>query len=583
MDNRRYIKVLEEIAARLQIRGDNPFRIRAFERAARALDDLDEPVETRLDDGSVTEISGIGASIAEDLAAIRASGTCPLLEELRTLLPPGLTDLLQVQGLGPRKVGTLWKALGIEDLAQLEAEAQAGRVGSLKGFGKKTEANILQEIERLRSHAGRTPAAEAWPQAVRILSWLRDMQEVERAEIAGSLRRGRETVGDLDIVVASLEPAPIMQRFVDDDDVSEVLAHGDTKSSVRLQSGLQADLRVVPPEVFGATLHHFTGSKEHNVQLRQRAQKRGLRVSEWGVFRKGEGDDDSQERIACGSEEEIFAAVGLPWIPPELREDRGEIERAESTEGLPSLVGLDDLVADLHLHTTWSDGRHSIDAMTEAAMALGHAYLCITDHSGSLKVANGLDGERLRAQIDEIDAWNDAHDGHFRLLKGLEVDILEDGSIDMEPEVLERLDWVVGSIHQWMKQDSDTMTQRLVRAVHSGWLSAVGHPTTRIVGRRDGIAFDFDALLDACLEMGVALEVNSSPWRLDLDERNIKRVLERGPLMLTINTDAHHTDELQQLHFGVRTARRAWTPPDRVLNTLPLEAFLERRRKPEAA
>ncbi|TVR01705.1 MAG: DNA polymerase/3'-5' exonuclease PolX [Deltaproteobacteria bacterium] len=567
MENGTYVARLEEIADLLQVTGANPFRVRAFQKAARVIDGMAEDLDTVLAEGEVTAVDGIGKSIAEDLRQIRERGSCDLLDELRASLPDGITDLLRVQGLGPKKVKALYEELGIGDLDALEARASEGRIAGLKGFGARTEEKILKEVERLRRTAGRTPLAEAWPHAERLLGLLREVSGVERAEIAGSLRRGRETVGDLDFVVASREPGPVMEAFATDGDVEEVVARGDTKTTIRLSGGLSADVRVVPPEVFGATLHHFTGSKEHNVAIRSRALKRGLRVSEWGVFRRdGEdgGDATDGELVACATEEDIFAAVGLPFIPPELREDRGEIGAAEE-DRLPELVTLEDIVADLHMHTTASDGRHSVARMAEAARDRGLKRIAITDHSRSLTVANGLDARRLRAQMEEIDAYN-AGDPAVRVLKGLEVDILEDGALDMDDDVLAALDWVVGSVHQWMGQDPQTMTERLLRAIGSGFLHALGHPTGRLVGRRDGFTFDVDAVFDACADAGVALEVNASPWRVDLDDRLIQRALERDRLMLTINTDAHSTAELGQMHFGVRMARRGGCPRSRVVN-----------------
>lgn len=565
MDNQAYVALLEEIADLLQVTSANPFRVRAFQKAARVIDGLADPLDPLLEAGDVTHLDGIGKSIAEDLAEMRARGSCGLLDELRASLPAGITDLLRVQGLGPKKVKALYEELGIGDLEALEARAAEGRIAGLKGFGARTEEKILQEIERLRRYAGRTPLAEAWPPAARLLETLRAVPGVVRAEIAGSLRRGRETVGDLDFVVGSEDPDPVMEAFATAEGVEEVVARGDTKTTVRLRSGLSADVRVVPPAVFGATLHHFTGSKEHNVEMRSRAQRRGLRVSEWGVFRRTDDDAGEEELVACASEEDIFAAVGLPWIAPELREGRGEIDRAEAGT-LPDLVTLDDIVADLHMHTTASDGRHSIAEMATAAAQRGLKRIAITDHSRSLTVANGLSADRLRAQMDEIDAYN-AGSPALQVLRGLEVDILEDGGLDMDDDVLDALDWVVGSVHQWMNQDEATMTRRLLRAIGSGRLHALGHPTGRLVGRRDGFVFDVDAVFDACEEAGVALEVNASPWRVDLDDRLIRRALERDRLRLTINTDAHSTADLDQMHFGVRMARRGGASPDRIVNT----------------
>ena len=413
MDNERYAALLSEMADLLQVVGANPFKVRAIQRAARALDGLDEPIDARIDAGTVTELDGFGASIASELTEMKARGSSSGLDQLRAELPAGIGDVLKVQGLGPKKVGALWTKLGIGSIDALEEAAQAGQLEDLKGFGKKTVEKILKEIERLRAFSGRVPYADAAPVAARLVAWLRALPEVERAEVAGSLRRHRETVGDLDFVVASSEPWPIMEAFAAHPEVEEVIAKGETKTSVYLQGGMSADLRVVPGEVFGATLHHFTGSKDHNIAMRARALKRGLRVSEWGVFRRTEASsgagptDVVEERVACATEEDIFAAVDLPFIAPELREGRGEIEAAEAS-ALPALVTLEGIRGDLHMHTTASDGRATVAEMAAAGAARGLTYVCITDHSQALTVANGLTPDRLRAQQAEIDALNAA-------------------------------------------------------------------------------------------------------------------------------------------------------------------------------
>lgn len=582
MENAVYVERLEEIAALLEIRGDNPFKIRAFERAARAIDTLSGTLESRIDAGTVLEIDGIGKSIALDLAALRATGTCDVLDDLRATLPAGLLDVLRVQGLGPKKVRKLYEELAVDGLDSLEAAAKAGRVATLAGFGAKTEQKVLAEIDRLRAFAGRVPFHRARPVADSVLAALRAHPDVVRAEIAGSLRRARESVKDLDIVAASANPTAVMHAFVNLPGVVEVVAHGETKSTVRFVGDIPADLRVVPPEVFGATLHHFTGSKEHNVEMRARAIKRGLRVSEWGVFeRTGPGDDAPERLIACATEEDIFAAVGLPFIPPELREGRGEIAQAEQG-ALPDLVTVASIQGDLHMHTTASDGNNTVEQMAAAAAARGLRYICITDHSRSLTVANGLSRDRLLAQHAQIAELNHAG-APLRVLSGLEADILADGAIDMDPDVLEQLDWVVGSVHSQMNQAPDVMTARLLRAVRSGLISAIGHPTGRLIGSRSPFEFDVDAVLDACVDMGVALEINASPERLDLNDALIRRVLERDGLWLTINTDAHSVEGFAALQWGVGMARRGGAPRARVLNALDVDAFLRQRRRPRAA
>jgi DNA polymerase (family 10) len=578
LTNAQFAGHLEDIAQLLQVVGANTFKVRAFQNAARTIEKLPEPLADRIAAGTVTSIDGIGKSIAADLIELSERGSCTVLDELRAQLPAGLPRLLDIQGLGPKKVQKLYHELGIGDIDTLEAFARDGRLADLDGFGKRTEEKILAEIQRLRAFTGRTPFARAMPLASELLAFIRSLPDVARAEIGGSLRRMRETVGDLDFVCASERPAPIMSAFATHPLVEEIIARGDTKTSVYLRGGISADLRVVPPAVFGATLHHFTGSKEHNVQMRARALKAGLRVSEWGVFRR---DGDTETPIACATEEDIFAAVGLPWIAPELREGDQEIETAEK-HGLPELVTLAHIRSDLHMHTTWSDGAVDIAAMSAAAAARGRAFICITDHSRSLTIANGLSRERLLAQIDTIDAFNATHPA-VPVLKGLEVDILEDGELDMDVDVLERLDWVVGSIHSRFNQPTEVVTARLVHAIQSGLISAIGHPTGRMIGQRDGYSFDLPTIIEACEAMGVALEINAAPERLDLNDTMVKQVLRTSNVWLTINTDAHSPDGMDSMAFGVGMARRGWAPRDRVLNTLPLDEFLKQRRKPAAA
>jgi DNA polymerase (family 10) len=578
LTNAQFAGLLEEIGQLLQVAGANTFKVRAFQNAARAIEKFPDSIALRVQAGTVTDIDGIGKSIASDLAQMLERGSCDALDQLRAELPAGIMKLLEIQGLGPKKVQKLYQTLGIGDIDTLEAMAKDGQLAALDGFGKKTEEKILAEIQRLRAFAGRTPFAKAMPLAVRLLDFLRETEGVQKAEIAGSLRRRRETVGDLDFVVASERPAPIMDAFASHPLVEEIIAKGETKTSVYLQGGLAADLRVVPPEVFGATLHHFTGSKEHNVEMRSRAIKRGLRVSEWGVFKR---DGDTETPIACHSEEDIFRAVDLPWIPPELREGDGEIDAAEAGT-LVTPVALADIRSDLHMHTTWSDGAVSVEAMSAAGAERGREFICITDHSRSLTIANGLSRERLLAQIDEIDAFN-ATNPACRVLKGLEVDILEHGELDMDDDVLERLDWVVGSIHSRMNQPIDVVTRRLTAAVRSGLISAIGHPTGRLIGHRDGYEFDLAAIIEACEAMGVALEINASPERLDLNDRMVRQVLRDSKVWLTVNTDAHSPDGMDNMVWGVGMARRGGAAAERVINTLPLSEFEAARRKPARA
>lgn len=579
MENFRYAQLLEESAQLMQVLDESGFRVRAFERAARVVEGLSTPIPELLDNGTITEIPGIGKGIAAELEEYRQTRSSENLERLRASLPPDISTLFDVSGLGPKRIRLIWQSLGVGNLNELEAAARSGQLAELPGLGAKTVANILKEIQRVRSSEGRKPFAIARRSADEVLAFLSLLPDVQRVEVAGSLRRGRITVKDLDFVVASTNPTAVMDAFVTMPNVLETIAKGDTKSAVILEGNLSCDLRVVEPAVFGATLHHFTGSKDHNIKMRQRAVARGLRISEYGVFQRA--DDDSESPIACATEADIYAAVGLPWIAPELREDGGEIEAAEAGK-LPELIALEDIRSDLHMHSTYSDGRATIEEMALAAKERGLSYICMTDHSGSLYVANGLDRDRLLAQIAEIDALNERLEG-IRVLKGLEVDILADGDLDMDEDVLAQLDWVVGSVHQWMNQPKEKMTERVIRAVRSRYISAIGHPTGRLIGSRNPYDIDLAPVLEACAEEGVAVEINAAPERLDLDSSIIRIALEDERLLFTINTDAHSTRALAHMQFGVMTARRGWLPKHRVVNALSYEDFLQTIRKPGAS
>jgi len=577
MNNDAYIDFLETTARRMDLLGENSFRVRAYARAARALEGISSSIDQCIEDGTITDIDGIGEGIATELKGFKENGTTEDFERLKSALPPHIDDLFKVQGLGPKRIRTLWKELGVGSLQELQQAADSGQIATLPGMGKKTVENIQKELERLASYKGRAPIADVIDVAQSMLEALRASPSVQRAEIAGSYRRGRITVGDLDMVAASTDHAATMKVFTTLPAVQEVVGQGDTKATVRLHSGLSCDLRVVDPEVFGATLHHFTGSKDHNIALRARATKRKLRVNEYGVFRINDQGEET-ERLPVATEEDLYQALDLPFIPPELREDRGEIEAAEKN-ALPDLPSLQDIRADLHMHTTYSDGRKSIKEMALAAKERGLEFICITEHSQSLHIANGLDRERLLAQIEEIDRVNQEVEG-IRILKGLEVDILADGTLDMDDETLSKLDWVIGSVHQWTRQPIDEMTERVLRAVRSGLISALGHPTGRLIGRRNPYEIDLDPVLEACAENGVAVEINASPQRLDLDSSVVRKAKEIKNLWFTINTDAHSIRGLDDMIHGIKTARRGWLPKDRIVNTLSWDAFQKTVRAP---
>ncbi|MFW6058108.1 MAG: DNA polymerase/3'-5' exonuclease PolX [Persicimonas sp.] len=566
MDNSHYARILDEIAALSQIKGVNPFKVRAYENASRLIENLGEPLDARVEASNVEDISGIGSSIADDLRQIHDTGTCESHTQLLSELDPGLLDLLRIQGLGPKRIKKIYEELGVSTLEEMKRAAEDHQIQELSGLGKKTEEKILAEIERLASHAGRAPL----PQARRVAETMRDelaeLDSVERIEIAGSIRRGRETIGDIDLLVATDDPEEVSERFASLNEVAEVLAQGETKTSVRLVGGMQVDLRVVDAEQFGSALHYFTGSKDHHIQLRTRAKKQGMKISEYGVFR-----DDEETPIASRTEEDVFAALGLAYIPPEIREARGEIEAAEE-ERLPDLIEEDDIRGDLHMHTTATDGRASIEEMAEAARELGLSYIAITDHSQAVTVANGMTPDRFREQIELIREANEKFDD-FEILAGIEVDILKDGSLDMDHDLLAEADWVVASVHSYFNMAPADMTERLLSAMETGLVSEMGHPTGRMLGGRDGYQYDFDAILEAAVEYGVALELNGSTGRLDLNAEKAHMAKSRG-VKLVLGSDAHSTRGLKALRYALQQARRGWLTADDVLNTKPVDELL---------
>ncbi|WP_164856356.1 DNA polymerase/3'-5' exonuclease PolX [Lujinxingia sediminis] len=570
MNNRDYARVLQEIAQLMEISGENRFKVRAFENATRTVETLSEDLDQIIDRGDLQGLKGIGASIANDLRQIRERGTCDIHQMLLERLDPGLLDMLKVQGLGPKRIKLVYNELGVSNLNALKEAAEAGRLRELKGLGAKTEEKVLAEIARLAQGADRAPL----PQARRVAESLRDqldaLPQSIRVAIAGSLRRGRETIGDIDLLVATDEPGPIHQAFVALPEVKETLASGDTKTSVRLHNGIQVDLRTVKNEVFGSALHYFTGSKEHHIELRTRAKRQGLRVSEYGVFKENEDTP-----IASRTEEELYEALGLSFIAPELREGRGEISAAEKSD-LPTLVEPEQIRGDVHMHTTETDGRHSIEEMADAAKALGYDYIVITDHSQAVRVANGMTPERFGDHIARIREADGRIQG-IRILAGIEVDILKDGSLDMDHDLLAEADWVVGSVHSHFNLDPDTMTERLLTGMRTGLLSCLGHPTGRILGGRNGYRYDFDAVVEACVELGVALELNGSSGRLDLNAELAEKAHRKGA-MLVLGSDAHSTTGLKDLRFAVQQARRAWLGPDAILNTLTVDELLKATR-----
>jgi DNA polymerase (family 10) len=578
MENPDIHRILSEVADLLEIQGGNPFRIRAYRNAVHTVSEQTVPFRRMLEEGrDLTELPGIGKEMASHIQELVETGELGLLDQLSAEIPRSLVTLKRLPGVGPKKAKKLWEELEIETIDQLEAAAKKGKVAELDGFGEKSQAKILTAIDDYRKHSERTRIDKA-DEAIRpMLEALRGLDQVERLEVAGSYRRRKETVGDIDLLAIATEPEPVMSAFTGHSTVARIEMSGPTRGSVVLHGALEVDLRIVPPESYGAALVYFTGSKEHNVKLRIRAVERGLKVSEYGVYRvtkeeRAADDTRAGKLIAGRTEEEVYEALDLAFVPPVLREDRGEIEAAE--EGtLPRLVTADDLRGDLHMHSTWSDGRNSIEEMVTACEERGYAYLAITDHSKALAMTGGLDAKRLREQWQEI-AEVQARHPDIRILRGQEVDILQDGSLDQDDDALEGLDIVLISVHSHFELPAAEQTERILRAVAHPQVNLLCHPTGRLIGRRKPMQFDLDAVLEACAEHRVAVEVNSSPQRLDLKDTHLLRARELG-IPIAINTDAHITTGLAQRRYGIDQAQRAWVGPDDVLNCRGLEGLLE--------
>lgn len=566
MTNQEVAQVFSDIADMLEIKGEDRYRVQAYRRAAQNILVLPEDVETLWEAGRLREIPGVGEAIAKKIDELLRTGRLTYYEELRAEIPPGVAALLQIPDVGPKTAKTLYEQLNIHSIAELEAAARAGKVRALKGLGAKTEENILRGIEALKQRSTRILLATALPVAEDLLQGLRRCPAALQAEMAGSLRRRKPTVGDIDLLVASEDPAAVVTWFVQLPRVAQVQAQGDTKASVVLRNGLQVDLMVLPPQYYGSLLQHFTGSQAHNVQLRELAREKGLSLSEYGFV------DTQGHRIACAREEEVYEKLGLDWIPPELREAAGEIEAA-AAHRLPKLIDLPDVRADLQMHTHYSDGTGTIEEMARAALDLGYQFIAITDHSQSLGVAGGLTPERLRQQRTEIDACNRQF-APFRILQGCEVEIRADGSLDFPDDVLAGLDIVLASIHSGMRQDKATMTRRIVRAMRNPYVDILAHPTGRLIGQREPLELDFEAIVDVAAETGTILEINGQPNRLDLDGEHARLALRRG-VWLSLGSDAHAPDGLRVLPFAVAMARRGWVEPENVVNTWPLGKLLD--------
>ncbi|MFW6379599.1 MAG: DNA polymerase/3'-5' exonuclease PolX [Guyparkeria sp.] len=562
--NREIAACLDRLATLLEIEGANPFRVRAYRNAARVIEGQGAQISALLAEGrDLAELPGIGKDLAGKIATLVDTGELPVLNEVEARVPAALAEMTEIEGLGPKRVGQLYRELGVRSLDDLSRVLESGRVRELEGFGEKLEKTIGAGIEALKNGQPRMRWADAEAIAEPLTEWLRGIDGVKKVWLAGSYRRGKETVGDLDILVTCRRDSPVMDRFVAHEDVSRVVSHGGTRSTVHLRSGLQVDLRVVPAVGAGAALHYFTGSKAHNIAVRRRGVERGLKINEYGVYR-------DEKRIAGRTEDEVFEAVGLPFVAPELREDRGEIEAAEARR-LPDLVSLSDIRGDLHCHTDATDGQHDLETMARTAQARGYEYLAITDHSKAVRVANGLDADRLLAQVDEIDRLNEALEG-ITILKGIEVDILADGRLDLPDDVLDRLDLAVCSIHSRFNLSEKQQTERVLRAMENPHFTILGHPTGRLINQRRPYAIDLGQVIRAAAERGCFLEVNAQPSRLDLDDAACMLAREQGA-RIAVSTDAHADVQLDAMRFGITQARRGWLTADDVINTRGLAAL----------
>ena len=563
--NEQFAAIFEQMSDVLQILGTDRFRINAYARAGRALSDLTEDIaDIGPDLEQLTRIDGIGKGMAERIAELLTSGELAEHEELMSRIPPGLIGLLQVAGLGPKTIGQLWKDAGVESLEDLKLKLQDDQLADLPGLGKKKLDNLRKSIAFAESSGGRVKLGQALPLALRFVEALGKLKTVKHVTYAGSLRRGRETIGDLDIIVAAdaNDAGAISDAFVGLEPVTEVLVKGPTKTSVRTNDNVQADLRIVGPDQFGAALMYFTGSKEHNIAMRQRAIERSMRLNEYGLLRDG-------QTVAAMTEQDVFAALGLSWIPPELREDRGELARAEA-DALPDLIELSDIKAELHAHTTASDGSWSIADLAQAAAQRGFHTVAITDHSQSEAQANGLTPQRLEQHIEAVHAVRNRMKQTIHILAGSEVDILADGSLDYPDSLLARLDIVVASPHSALTAEPAKATARLIKAIENPYVTIVGHPTGRIIGRREGLSPDMKQLIAAAAARGIALEINANSVRLDLRDTHAAAAIEAG-VKLSINTDAHGPSNLDDLIYGIVTARRAGATAANVINCMSRE------------
>jgi len=564
--NREVADLLRLIADMLEIKGEVIYKSLAYRKAADNIETLGLDINEVWRQGRLREIPGVGKALEKKLNELLSTGRLGYFEDLQEQVPVGVVSLLSIPDVGPKTAKLLWEKLGALSVADVERAAREGRLRGLPGLGVRSEQRILEGIESLYRRTTRIPLGVAWPVARELVASLRQELGIETVEPVGSLRRMKDTIGDIDLLAAHEEPERVTAAFATLPQVAEVVSCGPTRATVILQNGLQVDLRALRPERYGSLLQYFTGSKDHNVALRTLALKKGLSLSEYG-FKRGE------EEVLCPAEEDVYHALDLPWIPPELREDRGELQAAQQG-ALPKLVQRKDIRGDLHVHSNWSDAAATLSEMADAAQKLGYEYLVISDHTHGLGVANGLDVTRLRQQRVEIEQLNQGFSG-FRLLQGAEVEIRGDGALDYPDEVLQEIDVVIASVHTGLRQDKETITSRVVRAMRNAHVDVIGHPSGRLLGQREATNIDLDFILQVAAETGTILEVNASPNRLDLDDVHIRQAIQLGA-SLCINSDAHSTEGLEMIDYGVATARRGWAEARHIVNALPLEQFLDR-------
>lgn len=573
LTNREIADIFETCADMLQLRGDNIHRVLSYRRASETIRALPRDLRAISAEGGLTDLTNVGKVIAAKIDEMLDTGELDFYNRLKAEIPEGLVDIMHINGVGPKKAKLFWEQLDITTVEALQKAAEENKLVDLSGMGKKSQQKILDGIEALSRQTGRTSIGDALPAAQAILDMLMELPEALEGEIAGSIRRGRETIGDVDLLIASDNATPIMDTFVNMENVARILGHGPTKSSVELHSGLQVDVRVLEKARWGTALNYFTGSQAHNVRMRQIALDQGLSLNESALSPIDENKNiiENAEKIYCDTEEKVYQTLGLQYVPPELREDQGEIEAAKD-HTLPNLITRADIISDLHMHTTYSDGKLSVREMAEACKKRGHQYIVITDHSRSLGIANGLSIERLMEQMEEIHQVNQDMGDDFHMLAGTEMDIKADGTMDYPDEILEKLDFVIASLHVSLQQSREQTTQRLLNAIRNPNIDMIGHPSARQIPNREPVNADWDAVFQAASEHRTILEINANPVRLDLKPELARLAKDMG-ILLAINSDAHNEAHLDLMDFGIMNARRAWIEPKHIVNTWSFEKF----------